>query len=140
VLVALAVVVFGGYVAVARGLRAAMPGLPYAGAVYGVASLALAPVALALRPDAGSLAPTPAAWGAVVLLGLVPTLVGHTLLQLASRKISPSLVALVSPGETVGSLAIGALVLHAWPTGREGLGAVLVLAGATIAIVRVGAR
>jgi drug/metabolite transporter (DMT)-like permease len=136
VLVALAVVVFGGYVAVARGLRKAMPGLPYAAGVYGVASLALLPFALVL--SSGSVLPPPGTWVAVLLLGLVPTLVGHTLLQLASRTISPSLVALVSPGETVGSLAIGAVALHEWPTGREGLGALLVILGATIAIVRRG--
>jgi drug/metabolite transporter (DMT)-like permease len=133
-LVVLAVVVFGGYVAAARGLRTQMPGLPYAASVYGVASLALLPFAVAIGQPF-STAPT-STWVAVLLLGLVPTLVGHTLLQLGSRRISPSLVALVSPGETVGSLAIGAVALHTWPSGREGLGAVLVVAGATAAILR----
>jgi drug/metabolite transporter (DMT)-like permease len=133
VLVLLAVVVFGGYVAAARGLRDAIPGLPYAATVYGVASLALAPAALVLFSRA-PLPPT-STWVAVLLLGLVPTLIGHTLLQLAARRVSPSLVALVSPGETVGSLAIGAAWLGAWPTAAEGAGAALVLLGATVAIL-----
>jgi drug/metabolite transporter (DMT)-like permease len=128
------VVLFGGYVAAARGLREAMPALPYAAGVYGVASLALLPFAALLAR--GAAAPPPATWLAIALLGLVPTLVGHTLVQSASRRISPSLVALVSPGETVGSLAIGALLLRAWPSGVEALGAVLILAGATWAIAR----
>jgi drug/metabolite transporter (DMT)-like permease len=65
----------------------------------------------------------------------VPTLVGHTLVQRASRTASPSLVALVSPGETLGSLAIGAVALRAWPTPVEAAGAALILGGATMAIL-----
>ncbi len=129
-----AVVLYGIYVGVARGLREAMPGLPYAAAVYGIATLALAPFAIALA--AGEPAPPRGTVLAVIALGLVPTLVGHTLVQLASRTVSPSTVALVSPGETLGSLLIGALLLHAWPSGVEAAGAALILAGATVAIVR----
>ncbi len=136
--VLVAVLLFGGYVAAARGLRDAMPPLPYAAGVYGVASLALLPFVVVLARGA---APPPAmTWGAIVLLGLVPTLVGHTLLQNASRTVSPSLVGLVSPGETVGSLAIGALLLRAWPSAVEGLGALLILTGATLAITRPRSR
>jgi drug/metabolite transporter (DMT)-like permease len=133
ILVILAVLVFGAYVAAARGLRDAIPGLPYAATVYGVASLVLAPAALVLATRAPF--PPASTWEAVLLLGLIPTLIGHTLLQLAARRLSPSIVALVSPGETVGSLAIGAALLGAWPTAVEGTGAVLVLVGATVAIL-----
>jgi drug/metabolite transporter (DMT)-like permease len=132
--VLLAVVLFGGYVAAARGLRDAMPPLPYAAGVYGVASVALLPFAAV--PAQGMPAPPAMTWGAIALLGLVPTLIGHTLVQNASRRVSPSLVALVSPGETVGSLAIGALLLRTWPSEVETLGAVLILAGATWAVTR----
>jgi drug/metabolite transporter (DMT)-like permease len=131
--VLLAVLIFGGYVAAARGLRDALPPLPYAAGVYGVASAVLAPVALVLAARAPP--PPVATWVAVLLLGLIPTLVGHTLLQTAARRISPSLLALVSPGETVGSLAIGAVLLGAWPTGVEGAGAAFILFGATVAIL-----
>jgi drug/metabolite transporter (DMT)-like permease len=130
--VLLAVILFGCYVAAARGLRDAMPPLPYAAGVYSVAAAALAPLALVLVVRAPP--PPSATWVAVLLLGLLPTLVGHTLLQSAARRVSPSLVALVSPGETVGSLVIGALLLSAWPTAVEAVGAALVLLGATVAI------
>jgi drug/metabolite transporter (DMT)-like permease len=125
-----AVVVYGAYVAFARGLRDSMPVLPYAAAVYGIAGVALAPFALATQHGAG----TAWGWTAVVLLGLIPTLVGHTLVQASARRVSPAIVALVSPGETIGSLLIGAVALGAWPSGREAAGTALVLAGATIAI------
>ena len=72
---------------------------------------------------------------AACLVYLVPTLVGHTLVQSAARRVAPAVVALVSPGETIGSLGIGALALAAWPSRVESVGALLVVGGATIAIL-----
>jgi len=126
-----AVVLYGAYVAAARGLRDAMPVMPYAACVYGVAAVALAPLAFATQ---GRGAPA-ASWLYVVALGLVPTLVGHTLVQRAARSVSPAIVALTSPGETIGSITIGAIALGTWPSAREGAGAALVVAGASIAVV-----
>jgi drug/metabolite transporter (DMT)-like permease len=126
------VVLYGAYVAAARGLRDAMPALPYASAVYGTASLVLLPFAIVLATRAGLPSAKPAL--AVLAMGLVPTLVGHTLVQRIARHAPPVLVALVSPGETVGSLAIGALVMGTSPTLHEGLGCALVLTGATLAV------
>jgi drug/metabolite transporter (DMT)-like permease len=127
-----AVILFGAYVASARGLRDAMPALPYAASVYAVCTLVLAPIALPLTLGAS---PPPATWAAIVALGLVPTLIGHTLVQSAARSVPPAIVAMSSPGETVGSLLIGALAMGAIPTAREGCGALLVIAGATLAII-----
>ena len=121
---------FGAYVAFARGLRDAMPVMPYAGAVYGVAAVALAPLAIATQRGAG----TVAGWGAVVAMGLVPTLVGHTIVQSVARRVSPAIVGLVCPGETLGSIAIGVVLLGTRPSVREGIGAAVVVAGATLAV------
>jgi drug/metabolite transporter (DMT)-like permease len=127
-----AVALYGLYVAVARGLRDAIPAVPYAAGVYGVAALVLTPFVI---PAVRGLAPPPAStWIALVLLAVIPTLVGHTLVQVAARTAPPTVVALISPGETVGSLAIGALLLRKWPTLIEGAGTVLILAGAVVAI------
>lgn len=126
------VALYGAYVAAARGLKDAMPPLPYAASVYGVASMVLLPFAIVLGLRAGTPATTPAL--AVLAMGLVPTLIGHTLVQRVARRAPPVLVALVSPGETVGSLAIGALVMGTPPSSREGLGCLLVLAGSALAI------
>ncbi len=127
-----AVAVFGAYVAAARGLRDAMPPVPYAGAVYAVCTFLLAPLAVPAALGAPGLPAS--SWLAVLALGLVPTLVGHTLLQSAARSAPPAIVAMASPGETVGSLAIGALAMGAAPSPREAMGAALVVAGATLAI------
>jgi drug/metabolite transporter (DMT)-like permease len=127
-----AVALFGAYVAAARGLRDAMPATPYAAAVYGTASLVLLPAALPMILAAP--APTTKATLAVVGLALVPTLIGHTLVQRAARHAPPVLVALVCPGETIGGIALGAVAIGALPTVREAIGAVVVVAGATLAI------
>jgi drug/metabolite transporter (DMT)-like permease len=126
------VALYGLYIAVARGLREAIPAVPYAAGVYGVAALVLTPFMI---PAVHGLAPPPVGtWVALGLLAVIPTLVGHTLVQVAARTVPPTVVALVSPGETVGSLAIGALLLRKWPTAIEGAGTVLILAGAVVAI------
>ena len=80
------------------------------------------------------------AHAAVAILGLafIPTVIGHTAVQTAARSLSPATVALVSPGETLGGQAIGAWLLHALPTRLETIGAVIIVAGAGLAIA--GAR
>jgi drug/metabolite transporter (DMT)-like permease len=127
-----AVVLFGVYVAFARGLREAMPTTSYAASVYTVAALALAPIAVLTGGEA--LGAPVGSWIAVLGLGLVPTLVGHTLVQRAARHVPASMVALACPGETVGSILIGAAMGRA-PTGNEWAGALLVVIGATVAVL-----
>lgn len=125
------VALYGAYVAVARGLRDALPATAYATAVYGTASLVLLPFAIPLALSSG--VPSLRVTSSLLALAFVPTLIGHTLVQRAARTVSPAIVALVSPGETLGALAIGALVMRTWPTGREAVGAALVLAGGALA-------
>lgn len=125
-----AVVLYGAYVAAARGLRDALSPLPYAVAVYTVASVVLLPFVLADPPRAASASRS--AVLSVVALGLIPTAIGHSLVQTAARRASPALVGLVAPGETLGSLAIGAFFMGTRPTTSEGIGAAVILAGAML--------
>ena len=127
---------YGAYVMAARGLRDRLPPMPYAAAVYGAACIFLAPAALVLAARAP--APPARTWVVVLALGLVPTLIGHTLIQRLSRRVAPSVVAMVSPGETVGSIGIGLIALGAWPTAHEWTGAALVVVGATLAVTFTG--
>jgi drug/metabolite transporter (DMT)-like permease len=128
-----AVAVYGAYVAFARWIGSAMPTTSYAACVYAIAACTLA-VALPLAPSDARLAPSGASWLAVLGLGLVPTAVGHTLLQRAARRVPASIVALVAPGETLGSILIGAS-MGAWPSTIEWLGASLVVIGASVAVL-----
>jgi drug/metabolite transporter (DMT)-like permease len=127
-----AVLLYGGYVAAARGLKDAIPSTPSAASVNTVAALGFLPLAL----QAALAGPAFSARAATATLGLalVPTLLGYTLVQLAARRSPPVLVALISPGETIGSLVIGAVLMSSPPTMREGIGAVCVIVGALISV------
>ncbi|MGK3969642.1 DMT family transporter [Sorangium sp. So ce118] len=131
-----ATLLYGLYVSFARALRDALPARSYAALVYTSAALFLA-AALPVAPGAlEGVAPPPAhAVVAIVALALVPTLIGHTAVQAAARRMSPAIVALVSPGETLGGIVIGALWLDAIPTAVELAGAAVILVGATVAIL-----
>ncbi|WP_437811640.1 DMT family transporter [Sorangium sp. So ce1078] len=130
-----ATVLYGLYVSFARALRDALPARSYAALVYSSAAVFLAAALPAVPGALEGVAPPPAhAAVAIVALALVPTLVGHTAVQAAARRMSPSIVALVSPGETLGGIVIGALWLDALPTATEIAGAAIILAGATVAI------
>jgi drug/metabolite transporter (DMT)-like permease len=138
VLVLGAVVLFGAYVAAARGLRDALAARHYAVLVYAAAALALLPAVL-FAPSVGPSALSEvslASWAWIAAIGLVPTAIGHTLVQSAARHASPALVALACPGETLGAIAIGVAVLGALPTPTELVGGAIIVAGATWAIVR----
>jgi drug/metabolite transporter (DMT)-like permease len=130
-LVLAAVVLYGLYIAAARAWRGALPPTRYAALVYAVAAV----VSACALPFAASVTLPPHAVWAILLLALVPTLVGHTLVQAAAQSVPPAIVALVSPGETLGGLLISALVLGATPQPIEMVGAAVVIAGATIAIL-----
>ncbi|MDC0681705.1 DMT family transporter [Sorangium sp. wiwo2] len=77
---------------------------------------------------------------AILGLGLVPTLGGHTIVQWATPHVKPSLIALVSPGETVGALFLAILLTSERPSGLEMVGVCVVLAGAWWSIHGSGGR
>lgn len=136
VLVVFAVVLYGAYVAVVRKTQTQLAAHHAAPLVYLSAAACLL-VALLIAPArAGNVIwppPTHALW-AILGLAAIPTLIGHTSVQTASRHLPPSVVALVSPGETLGGIAIAALFMGAKPTPIEAAGAAIIVLGATIAI------
>jgi drug/metabolite transporter (DMT)-like permease len=132
-----AVALFGLYLTVARALKDALPARSYAALVYTGASLVLL-LGLPFLPDAFAAPAWPlGARGlvAIAALGLVPTVLGHTAVQTASRSLPPAIVALVSPMETLGGIAIGAAFMGAVPSPRELGGAAVILAGSAVAIL-----
>lgn len=135
VLVLAAVSLYGVYVAIARSVGRALPATSYAALVYGTAAAALA-CALPFTPFATPEWPVPSpSLLAVAGLACIPTLIGHTSVQIGARFLSPSTIALVSPGETLGGLVLTALFYGAVPSARELAGAAILLSGATLAIL-----
>lgn len=130
-----AVLLFGLYVAGARALKDVLPPRTYAAAVYGSAAMTLGLTLLVLPAPAGTTRTPPlTSWIAMLGVALIPTLIGHTSVQTAARTLPPATVALVSPGETLGGIAIGLIVLGAAPKPLEWAGAAIILAGSLIAI------
>ena len=136
-LVLAAVGLYGLYLTVARALKDALPARSYAALVYASAAVILA-FALAVAPhdtEAAALWPPPdRGIVAIAIIALVPTILGHTAVQTASRTLPPAIVALVSPGETLGSIVLGAAFLHEIPATTEIIGALIILVGSGIAI------
>jgi drug/metabolite transporter (DMT)-like permease len=133
-MVLVAVVLIGFYLAIARGLRDALPTRSYVAIVYSSAALCLGFVVhLTGRAAAVQDLSNRSALG-IVLLALVPTVIGHTAVQAASRALPPSIVALASPAETLGSIAIAAAWLGESPSAKELAGAALILGGTTLAL------
>jgi drug/metabolite transporter (DMT)-like permease len=136
--VVLAVAIYGAYVMTARATKDEISGWPYAAAVYFIAAVLLAPLAVVscFRLPATDASPSARTWLYVVLLGIIPTMIGHTLVQRSARRVHPSVVALISPGETVGSIGIGMALQGTRPTQSEWCGAALVILGVIFAVIR----
>lgn len=135
--VVVAVLFYGLYLTVARALRDALPARAYATLVYAGAAMFLL-VAFPLMPgalDSPAWPPPGYALAAIAALAVIPTVLGHTAVQTASRTLPPAVVALVSPGETLGAIAIGAVWLHAFPTPLEITGAAIIVLGSAVAIL-----
>src|SRR5262249_42206235 len=109
-----AVLLFGLYISGARAFRGDLKAGHYAALVYGASALTPA-LAIAVIPNVNRPI-TEHAVIAVIALALIPTVIGHTVVQAAARTTSPAIVALVSPAETMGALLIGAFLMGAWPS------------------------
>lgn len=131
-----AVVLFGLYVASARALRDVIEAKHYVPLVYSAAAVTLG-VALPFLPTSPSESFGPFTAGtiaALCALALIPTAIGHTLVQRGARTLSPSLIALTSPGETLGSILISVALFGKSPTPLEAVGCAIILTGALLAI------
>lgn len=119
------------YFVAGRRARATLSLGAYVGAVYPAAALALlAAAGLAGAPLSGF---SPATWGALVLLGLVPQLVGHSLLNWSLRWLPAPLVAVAILAEPVVSTLLAIPVLGERPGPGVAAGGLLTLCGVYLA-------
>jgi drug/metabolite transporter (DMT)-like permease len=134
-LVLASVALYGLYLTIARALKSALPARSYAALVYLSAAAVLGPL-LAI-PGVAEQAFPPPLHGAVAIaaIAVIPTVLGHTAVQTASRTLPPAIVALVSPGETLGAIAIGVALLGATPTATEIVGGLIILVGTGLALL-----
>lgn len=125
-----AVMLFGLYVAGARALKDALPPRTYAAAVYGAAAVTLGVTLLILPAAEGTTrAPPGASWLAMLGVAFIPTVMATRRCRRRRARSSKATVALVSPGETLGGIAIGDDHLqHERPQPLEWAGAAVVAA------------
>ena len=115
-----------------RGLRDALPLRAYLAAVWGTAAVTLLLLALgfgvALGPFPGK------TWAAFLALAVIPTLLGHGLVNRALRHLPAPRVGLFLLGEPVGATLLAYLAFGESPGWLTVAGAVLVLAALALLI------
>jgi len=120
------------YLFVARGMRHRINLIPYLMAVYGSAALCLGLSGLLLGEE---LVDYPArAHLMLVLLALIPTGIGHSLLNWAARRIEAFKVNIAGLGEPILASLLAYFIFGEAPAPAFYLGAVLILTGIYIAL------
>lgn len=124
-------VMIAGYLMIGRRVRAHRSLTTYIALVYGSASVTLVlMVIVARQPMFGF---SPAAYGWLLALALVPQLVGHSTLNWSLRHLSATYVAIITLSEPIGSGILAFFILGEAVTRSTAAGGALILAGIYIA-------
>ena len=122
-----------GYMLMGRQLRKKLDTVSYTALVYGTAAGILLGVVILKAEPIFSYTPETYFW--LLALGLIPQLLGHSILNWALKYISAAYVSLTLLGEPIGTSILAYLFLRESPTLLEGVGAVLILIGIVIGSV-----
>ncbi|MBZ0233392.1 MAG: DMT family transporter, partial [Deltaproteobacteria bacterium] len=126
------------YLVVGRRLRASLPLFPYLAAVNGVAALGLlsaATIAGVLTFEVGG-GVTLWSYGAIAASALFASVGGHTLLNVAVRRVPTHLVALAILGEPVGASLLSWAAFGEVPPWTAAMGGVVILCGIGVGFTR----
>ncbi len=122
----LAAVALAAYLIIARSLKSYFPLMPYLFAVYASAAAFLFIVILIKGVSFWALSSLQ--WFLVFLLAVGPNLIGHSLLNWASRHIPVYKVNMALLGESILATIFAALLLDEIPQTKFYFGAILILA------------
>jgi drug/metabolite transporter (DMT)-like permease len=123
---------FGLYSVAGRSERAHTSLFGYAGTVYTLAALWLAP-AVAVNLSSGGY--TMPAILSVLGLGIFPLAIGHTLYNAALRRTNATLVNLIATQEVTGGIILGVLLLQEIPSINSLIGVLVTLVGIVLVIL-----
>jgi len=138
VLALLGAIWISAYYVFARFLRASKDLLPYVTVVYGMTAAFLGLGAVLTGHALGGY---PAStWGALALLAVGPTILGHTAMNYALRYLKAYEVNVAILGEPVGATAWAAALLGETPAAGTLIGGALVLGGIVLTLGRRGVR
>jgi len=127
-----------GYMMIGRQLRKQLSTIAYSALVYGVAALILLIVVLIRAEPVFSYPPQTYLW--LLALGLVPQLLGHSLLNWSLEFVSAAYVSLTLLGEPIGTVILALIFLKESPTLVELSGAILILIGIVVGSLREKSR
>ncbi len=123
-----------GYIMIGRRVRRTVVLIPYITLTYGVASGVL--IVLMLRAGHTPLGYSSKTYLWFLLLALLPQLFAHSTYNWALRYLSAALVSLSQLGEPVSSTILAYLFLSEVPTSLRIAGAVIILIGIAVALLR----
>jgi drug/metabolite transporter (DMT)-like permease len=127
-------VTLAAYHVVGRGLRDTLPLYAYVLSVWGIAAVTMAVIVAAFRTP---FAPYPTRTFVVLLtLGLVPTVLGHGLVNRALRSLPAPTVGLFLLGEPIGASILAFFLFHEVPSGSTVLGGLVVLMAMALVLFR----
>ncbi len=115
---------FATYLLLGRRVRSRLSLVGQVSLIYGTAAVALLITGGILGATLTRL--TPATYGYLFLLGLVPTLAGHSSWNYATRHLAPSIVAVCALGEPLGAGFLAFLIFG------ESVGLAVLIAGAVL--------
>lgn len=119
------------YLLVGRRVRPRLSLISYSFIVYGSAALLLILMVVFTRQPVSGF--SPAIYGYLVLLAVIPQLMGHSAFNWALRYVPATLVSLALLGEPIGTTILAMLFLKEAPAGGEILGGALILTGIYLA-------
>lgn len=125
-------VTFGLYSVAGRSQRERYGLFTYTGAVYGFGALWALPAALLFLTPAGYI---PKSLLALLLAGLIPLGLGHTLYNAALRRTHATVANLIATQEVTGGILLGAIFLNQIPQSNEIAGALIALLGIALVLV-----
>ncbi len=123
-----------GYFVVGRSLRASLPLLPYLAAVHLVAAALLGAAVVATGSQLAGF--SPGVYTAMAAAAVVPSIVGHSLLNAAVRRAPAHLVTLAILGEPIGASMIAFAILGEVPPLTAAAGGLVILAGIAVGFAR----
>jgi drug/metabolite transporter (DMT)-like permease len=124
-------VMIAGYLMIGRKVRARRSLTTYIALVYGSAMVTLILIVIAARQPMFGF--SPAAYGWLLALALVPQLIGHSTLNWSLRHLSATYVAVITMSEPIGSGILAFIILGEAVARSTAAGGVLILAGIYIA-------
>ncbi|MCL6597057.1 MAG: DMT family transporter [Firmicutes bacterium] len=125
---------YGVYVLASARVRAQVASPIQVAVLYGGCLAVLAPWAAALGLAWPAPAAAPGAWLAFVLLALIPTALGHSMVQSILDRVAPGVISVALLGEPVGAGLLAWLFLGEPPTPAELAGGLAVLGGIALAL------